>query len=437
MTTLSTRPPGPKSHGLIGNFPMGSPDPLSLIKQWADRYGDIFHYRVLHRHVYYLNHPDFVKHVLSTDAQNFIKGEAVRFNRRIFGNGLVSNEGKSWSHQRRIIQPAFNHERIGAYAGIMTDYAERTIADWQDGEARDIHQDMMRLTLEIVAMALFSVEIASQTDRISIALNTLMEASSGARMLLPPTLRLIPTPGNLRLLRATRQLDRIVCAMIDQRRATPSDSHSDLLGTLLRARGEDGELLSTRQVRDEVMTLLLAGHETTAVSLSWTWYLLSQHPDVEKKLWCELRNVLNGRSPRMQDLPQLPYTQRVVKEGMRLYPPVWAMVRNPVEDCEIGGYVVPAGVTVVMSQWIMHRDARYYDEPERFNPDRWLEERAKSAPRYSYFPFGGGPRVCIGASFASTETALVLATIAQKYQVRMAPDSVRPRHGIKVILARR
>jgi cytochrome P450 len=316
---------------------------------------------------------------------------------------------------------------------------------WHDGETRDIHQDMMRLTLEIVAMALFSVEIASDGDRVSVALNTLMELTSGARMLLPAGLRLVPTPGNLRYLRAVRQLDEIVYGLIRQRQATDR-TYEDLLSTLLRARYEDGGSMPNRQLRDEVMTLLLTGHETTAVSLSWTWYLLSQHPEVEQKLWSELQQVLNGRNPRMSDLPGLPYLERVIKESIRLYPPVWALVRNPVKECEIGGYRIPTGTTILMSQWVMHRDPRYYDEPERFNPDRWLDARSREAPKFAYFPFGGGPRTCIGASFATTEAALVLATIAQKYQIRVVPDwpietiptiTLRPRHGIKVTVTRR
>ena len=439
------RPPGPENRGIIGNFPMGARDPLALFAQWARQYGDIFHYRVLFRHIYFLNHPDLVKYVLATNAHNFIKGEAVRFNRRIFGNGLVANEGDSWSRQRRLIQPAFHRDRIESYANIMVAYTERMLAGWQDGGARDIHEDMMRLTLEIVAMALFSVEIIPDRDRISVALTTLMELSSGPRMMLPPALRLVPTPGNLRYSRAVRKLDGVVYTMIRERRASGTVAN-DLLDTLLQAQYEDGTPMPKRQLRDEVMTLMLTGHETTAVSLSWTWYLLSQHPEVEMKLWSELQQVLNGRSPRMTDLPSLAYTERVVKEAMRLYPPVWALVRNPVKDCEIGGYRVPAGATILMSPWVMHRDLRYFNEPERFNPDRWLDERSKEMPRFAYFPFGGGPRVCIGASFAATEAALVLATVAQKYQIRVAEDcpiepnptiTLRPRHGIKVVVTRR
>jgi cytochrome P450 len=425
---------------------MGSKDPLARMTEWARQYGDIFYYRVFARHVYFLNHPDLIKYVLATNPRNFIKGDAIRFNRRIFGNGLVANEGESWAQHRRILQPSFTHARVQIYADQMVNSTERLICQWKDGEARNIHDDMIQLTLEIVAKSLFSVEIAPEKDRFSTALDTLMQLSTGARMLIPPILRLFPTPGNLRILLATRELDRIVNSLIDQRRAAGSGSHSDVLDTLLQSRYQDGEPLPRQQVRDEVMTLLLAGHETTAVALSWTWLLLSQNPDVERKLWSELRDVLGARSPSMRDLPNLPYTDRVIKEAMRLYPPVWALVRTAKNDCEIGGYQIPAGATVLMSQWVMHHDPRYYDEPQRFNPDRWPDERAKAAPQYAYFPFGGGPRSCIGAAFASAEASLVLATIAQKFQVRvdqrslatpMPTITLRPRDGIRVLLTKR
>jgi cytochrome P450 len=444
---------------------MEAKDPLALFSEWARTYGDIFHYRVFHRHIYFINHPDLIKEVLVTQAPSFIKGEAVRANRRIFGNGLLASEGSEWLQNRRLIQPAFHRNHIESYAKIMVHYTERMLASWakipgRDGESRDIHQDMMRLTLEIVSMALFSVEIAPEKDRVAVALDTLMELSMGARMLLPALFRRLPTRNNRRYERAIRTLDDIVYSLIRERQANPnaasphrfdSDSNSDsnsedLLGTLLQARYEDGSPMPTQQLRDEVMTLLLAGHETTAVSLSWIWLLLAQHPDVEQKLWRELRTVLNGRSPTMHDLANLPYTERVVKEAMRLYPPVWATVRTTAKDCELGGYLIPAKSPVIMSQWVMHRDPRYYDQPTQFQPDRWLDERYKTAPRFSYFPFAGGPRICIGASFATIEAALVLATIAQQYQIRVASTApiettpsitLRPRHGIPVTLVRR
>jgi len=443
------RPPGPRNRGVVGNFPMGSKVPLGRFTQWAREYGDIYYYRVFSRQVYFLNHPDLVKQVLLTDYQGYIKGEALRANRRIFGNGLVTNEGDSWLQQRRLIQPAFHRDRIESYGRTMVGSAERMMAGWQEGERRDIHRDMMRLTLEIVAKALFNVEIAAERERISAALDTVMELSSGARMLLPPLLRLLPTPGNLRYRRAARQLDGIVHGLIGARRAGGSDSDSnsdDLLSWLLEARDEAGGAMPDQQLRDEVMTLLLTGHETTAVSLSWTWYLLGRHPEVEQRLWSELRSVLGGRSPATEDLARLVYTERVVKEAMRLYPPVWAIVRSAVAECEIGGYRVPAGATVMMSPWVMHRDPRYYAEPERFDPDRWLDDRGKAVPKFAYFPFGGGPRNCIGASFAMMEAVLVLATVAQRVRVRVAKDcraepqasiTLRPRHGIEVVVSGR
>jgi cytochrome P450 len=433
---------------------MASPDPLGLFTEWAHTYGDIFHYRVFHRHVYFINHPDLIKEVLITQAPSFIKGDAVRANRRIFGRGLLSNEGSSWLQHRRLIQPAFHHSHIESYGRIMVEYTERMLAAWsnnagQVGDVRDIHQDMMRLTLEIVAMALFSVEIAPDKDRIATALDDLMQLSMGLRMLLPAPLRRLPTRNNRRYECAAHELDNIVYGLIRERQTNPSVSphgFEDLLSTLLQTRYEDGSPMPVHQLRDEVLTLLLAGHETTAVSLSWIWLLLSQHPEAEQKLWAELRAILDGRSPTMRDLANLPYTERVVKEAMRLYPPVWAVVRSALQDCEIGGYRIPAKSPVIMSQWVMQRDPRYYNQPDRFLPDRWLEERYKTAPRFSYFPFGGGPRLCIGASFAQTEAALVLATIAQRYQIRVAPNAsvqptpsitLRPRHGIPVTLTRR
>jgi cytochrome P450 len=439
------RPPGPTNRGIIGNFPLGSTDPLGLYTQWARQYGDIFYYRVFSRHIYFLNNPDLIEHVLVTNYQSFIKGEALQFNRRIFGNGLLTNDGDSWRQQRHLIQPAFHRERIESYGDTIVAYTERMIAAWHDGDVRDIHLDMMRLALEIVAKALFNVEIAGDRERIAGALNTFIELGSRGRMLLPPVLRLLPTADNLRYRRAARQLDDIVYGLIHQRRSNGQIA-DDLLSGLLQAQGKSGGAMSDEQLRDEVMTLLLAGHETTAVSLSWTWYLLALYPEVEKKLWSELRAVLNGRSPCVQNLPRLLYTERVVKEAMRLYPPAWAIVRNSLKDCDIGGYRVPTGATVMMSQWVMHRDPRYYDQPEQFNPDRWLDGHAKGSSKFIYFPFGGGPRTCIGASFAVMEAVLVLAAIAQKYHVRIAPDfpveplltiTLRPKHGIKVVLAQR
>lgn len=440
MPTL-LRPPGPKDRGLIGNFPMGSKDPLGTFTQWAHTYGDIFHYRFLHRHIYFLNHPDLIKEVLVTQAPKFLKGDVVRANRRVFGNGLLSNEGASWLEQRRLIQPAFHRSRIEIYAEAMVSYTQRMVASWRPGEVRDIHEDMMRLTLEIVSLALFSVEIGSHEDRFAVALNTLMQLSSGGRMLLPEVFRRIPTRDNRRYNAAIRTLDEIVYSIICTRQSNARTERNDLLSALLDAQYDDGSSMSGQQLRDEVMTLLLAGHETTAVSLSWVWFLLSQHSEVEQQLWSEIDCVLNGSAPTVQNILRLQCTERIVREAMRLYPPAWAIVRTAIADAEIGGYTIPAGANVVMSQWVTHRDPRFYDQPDEFRPDRWLDDRHVSTPRFAYFPFGGGPRICIGSSFAMTEAVLVLATIAQRWQVLPAsptpPEPVpgitlRPRNGLKV-----
>ena len=374
----------------------------------------------------------------------FIKGDALRSNHRVFGKGLLTNEGSSWLQQRRLIQPAFHQDRIASYGRIMVAYTERMLETWQDGEVRDIHGDVMRLGLEIVAKALFNVEIEVEREKIANALNTITELNARGRMLLPAILRRLPTAGTLRYERAVRQLDNAVYGFIHQRRANSELAADDLLSTLLQMR-EGGIAMSDEQLRDEVMTLLLAGHETTAVSLSWAWYLLAQHPELEKKLWSELEQVLNGRRPEIPDLSRLPYADAVIREALRLYPPAWAIVRNALEDCTIGGYTVPAGSTVVMSQWVTHRDPRYHHEPMQFNPDRWLNGHSPTS-KFTYFPFGVGPRMCIGASFATMEAVLVLATIAQKFQLSIADDykveplptiTLRPKGGIKVVLVRR
>ncbi len=437
-------PPGPQGRFLIGNFPLASKDPLQLLSSWVRQYGDIFYYRFLHVPVYFLNHPDYIEYVLVTNTRNFIKGRGLQANRRVFGDGLLTSEGDFWLRQRRLAQPAFHRERIAAYGEVMVTYAQRMLAAWQEEETRDIHQDMMRLTMEIVAKALFDADLAGEAEEVGQALEALIAQNSRGRMVLP-LLRSLPTPGNLRYQRAVRRLDGIIYGVIRQRRAGSRDS-GDLLSLLLHAQDEDGSRMTDRQLRDEVMTLFLAGHETTALALSWTWYLLALHPDVERKLLAELCQTLGTRAPNVSDLPRLPYTEMVVKESMRLYPPAYAMARVALQDCEIGGYRVPRGASVVMSQWVMQRDSRYYDEPDRFEPKRWADGLEKRLPRFAYFPFGGGSRQCIGNSFAMMEAVLLLATIAQKFRLTLLPGhpvapfpsiTLRPKYGINVVLLKR
>jgi cytochrome P450 len=439
------RPPGPRPHFPIGNFPLASPDPLSVFAAWAREFGDIFYYRAGWIHVYFLNRPDYIESVLVTQHQNFIKDRVVRNSRWIFGDGLLTNEGSSWLRQRRLIQPVFHRDRIASYAQIMTRYTAEMLDTWQDGETRDVHQDMMHLTLRIVAKVLFSVEVAEETGKVASALNVLMRYGSGGKMVLPAFLRYLPLPSLLQVRRAVRQLDEIVYGIIRQRRASGGSS-GDLLSMLLAAQDEDGSRMTDQQLRDEAMTFLLAGHETTALSLSWIWFLLNDHPEIERKLHGELRTVLGGRMPETQDLARLSYSEKVVKEAMRLYPPAWGVARTALRDCEIGGFRIPAGANVVMSQWVMHRDPRFYGDPEKFDPDRWTAENTQRLPRFAYFPFGGGPRLCIGASFAMMEATLLLAAIAQRFQLRLVPGqsivpvpsiTLRPKNGIRVVVHRR
>jgi cytochrome P450 len=442
--TSHPRPPGPRPRFLIGNFPLFSADPLSVFTRWAREFGDVFYYRAGWIDVYFLNHPDLIESVLVSQAQNFAKDKVIQNSRWFLGDGLLTSEGAPWLRQRRLCQPAFHRERLAAYAQTMSAYAEEAMAAWSDGETRDIHQEMMQLTMRIVAKVLFSVEVKGDTERVATALNVLMRHTSGGRMILPPALRYLPLPALLGVRRAVRELDGIVNRIIRQRRLS-SQNTGDLLSMLMEARDEDGSGMTDRQLRDEITTFLLAGHETTAVSLSWTWYLLSQHPGAGEKLRQELNTVLRGRAPQFEDLPRLPYTEKVVKESMRLYPPAWSLARTAAKDMEIAGFRLPAGANVVMSPWIMHRDPRFFAAPEQFDPDRWSTKAAQRLPRFAYFPFGGGPRLCIGASFAMMEATLLLAAIAQRYRFDLVPGhpvtalpsiTLRPRHGMRMLVRR-
>jgi len=437
-----TRPPGPKPRFLVGNFPLGRPDPLAVFSGWAREFGDIFYYRAGWIHVYFLNSPELIESVLVTNQQNFRKDRVIQNSRWFLGQGLLTSEGGEWLRQRRLSQPAFHRERLALYARIINACAEEMLDSWKDGENRDVHQEMMQLTLRVVAKVLFSVDVKNESKEVAAALNLLMKHSSGARMLLPPWVRYLPLPFLIRVRRAVRQLDEVVYRIIRERRRSENDN-GDLLSMLMSARDEDGSRMTDRQLRDEVMTFLLAGHETTALSLSWAWFLLSENPEAENKLHHELARVLDGKNPSFEDLPRLCYTEAVVKESVRLYPPAWSLARTAAEDFEIGGYLVPAGSNVVMSQWIMHRDPRFFPSPEQFDPGRWFEEHTQRLPRFAYFPFGGGPRYCVGASFAMMEATLLLAAIAQRFRLRMVPGhkvvpvpsiTLRPKYGIKMSL---
>jgi cytochrome P450 len=420
-------------------------DPLGFFTRCAHEYGDIARYRVVHVTAFLLNRPDYIKYVLVDHSRDFIKGRVFRANRVLFGNGLITSEGDDWLQQRRLIQPAFHRQRIEAYGRIMVEYAERLSAGWRDGEVRDIHQDMNRLTQEVAAKTLFDADLGSETEEVSRAFKICLEqfqTRSRTAFLIPT---MLPTPGNVRLRRAMHQLDDVIYRLIRERRAQAAD-RGDLLSMLLQAQTTDGRTMSDRQLRDEVMTIFLAGHDPIGVALAWTWYLLAQHPEVEKKLLVELHTVLGGRAPHVEDLPQLRYTEMVVKEVLRLYPPIWAVIRTVVRDCEIGGYRIQAGNSIAMSQWVIHRDARYFEDPLAFKPERWEAYRMTGLPRFAYFPFGGGPRVCIGDSFALMELCLIVAALVPRFHFTLIKDqtielfpsiTLHPKAGIRVQLSRR
>lgn len=421
-------------------------DMLGFIERMRD-HGDIVRMRFFYLTVHFLYNPDHIEYVLSSNAKNFIKSRSLRtpFFRRLVGNGLLTSEGEVWKRQRRLAQPAFHRQRISAYGDVMVEYADRMIAGWSQNEVRDIHRDMMRLTLEIVVKTLFDADVSDDADRVGNVLSQMVKPFASQATLKWIIDNRLPTPTHQRFNAAAREIDDIVYRLIAERRASASD-RGDLLSMLLAAHDEDGSQMTDRQLRDEVMTLFLAGHETTALTLSWAWYLLAQNPEVEKNFHAELDEVLGGRQPTVADLPLLQYTDKIAKESMRLYPPAYGLGREAIQEFELGGYRIPAKSQLFMFQWAMQRDPRYFNEPNRFYPERWTAEFTSGLPKYAYFPFGGGPRVCIGNYFAQMEIVLLLATIGQRFRFSLLPDhnvslmpamSLRPTDGIRVKLETR
>jgi cytochrome P450 len=379
--------------------------------------------------------------------RNFIKDKYTREELSVLGNGLLVNEGDFWRRQRRLAQPAFHRRRVEAYGETMVAFTGRMLEDWRDSEVRDVHREMMRLTLEIVAKTLLDADIAGEAEGIGDAMAEIMDyfsdQGSGSFLRLLP--KRFPTPGNLGYRRAVRRLDGIIYSIIEERRRSGADT-GDLLSMLLHAEDEDGNRMDPRQLRDEVMTVVLAGHETTAIALSWTFHLLGENPEAEAKLSAELEEVLDRRVPTVTDLPRLRYAAAVIKESMRLYPPAWAVGREALGDCEIGGYHVPTKTQMFISQYVTHRDPRFFDDPDAFDPSRWQDGRTKNLPAYAYFPFGGGPRLCIGSNFARMEAVLLLATVAREFRLEPVTGdppvpqpsiTLRPRGGIMMKLRRR
>lgn len=422
-------------------------NPLAPMIAMNRDYGDIVHYKIGPQHLYLFSHPDLIRDVLVTNQKNFTKSRGLERARRLLGNGLLTSEGEFHLRQRRLAQPAFHRQRIASYGTTMAAYADRTRSGWNDGSTVDMHVEMMRLTLAIVAKTLFDADVDDEAAEIGEALTAAFASFNFGILPFTELLEKLPLPHVRRFNAARDRLDRTIYRMIKERRGS-NDDRGDLLTMLLTATDTegDGSGMNDLQLRDEAMTIFLAGHETTANALTWTWYLLSQHPEAEARMHAEIDAALLGRTPTFDDLPALPFTRMVVAESMRLYPPAWAIGRRAIEPFEARGYTIPARSVVLMSQYITHRDPRFFPDPERFDPERWTTEAQATRPKFSYFPFGGGTRVCIGEQFAWMEGILLVATLAQHWKMRLSPGhpvdiqpliTLRPRHGMKMKLHRR
>jgi len=422
-------------------------NPLAMMIAMKEMHGDIAHWRIGPQNLYLFSHPDLIRDVLVTNGRNFHKSRGLERAKRLLGNGLLTSEGEFHLRQRRLAQPAFHRSRIAAYAVTMSDYAARTSERWRDGDTLDMHTEMMRLTLGIVSRTLFDADVENEAAEIGRALTMAFESFNFAMLPFTEYLERLPLPSVRRFNSARDTLDRTIYRMISERRRSGEDK-GDLLSMLLMATDTegDGSGMSDHQLRDEALTIFLAGHETTANALTWTWYLVSQHPDVEARLHDEIDTVLNGRAPAVGDMPALPYTRMVFAESMRLYPPAWAIGRRALQPFDARGFTIPRRSVVIMSQYIVHRDARFFPEPERFDPDRWSPEAIAGRPKFSYFPFGGGNRVCIGEQFAWMEGVLLIAALAQSWRMRLVPGhtvevqpliTLRPKHGMKMTLEKR
>jgi cytochrome P450 len=439
-------PPGPGSRPPLDDLRTLRDGPHAFLLQIARQYGDIVRYPVGPLTAYLVVHPNGVKHVLQDNARNYSK-DTFQYNllSSITGRGLLTSDGDFWLRQRRLAQPAFHRQRIAGFAGLMTGYAEAMLARWEGiaacSEPIDVAAEMMHLALQIVGKALFSIEIGGAADELAQATLVVLDHIVGRARTFGIVPQWLPTPGNLRYRKALAVLEDAVNAAIAQRRRDPGNT-ADLLAMLMSARdAETGQGMTDRQLRDEMMTLLIAGHETVASALAWTWYLLATDPAAEAKLHAELAAVLGGRTPQVDDLPDLRYTQAVFEEALRLYPPAWIITRKALVDDVILGCRVPANALIVASPYVTHRQAALWPDPEAFDPDRFNEACVAGRPRFAYYPFGGGPRLCIGDQFAMSEAKLVIATVAQRCRLTPVPDhpiavepgvTLRPKYGLRM-----
>lgn len=436
--------PGPKGNFFLGNALQLNKDLLGFITHCAEQYGEIVPLRLGLTPACVINKPEYIEQILQK-RELFVKNTPDwRTVRTLVGQGLVTSEGDFWLRQRRMIQPVFHQQRINNYAETMVHYTKDLLLTWKDGEMRDIHEDMMSLTLKIVTKTIFDIDLNGIEGKMIADCNHLaMEWFASQQKQGYLELFWLPTPINLRYKDALKKMDRFISELIRQRCAKRKNSR-DLLSMLMEVvDSSDGTGMNERQLRDELVTLMFAGHETTANLLSWAFMLLCQNPRVQAKLILELETVLSNRLPNTEDINHLRYTQQIIKESLRLYPPVYALPRCPIRDCEIGGYRFPAGCFMVVSPWVMQRSSSYFANPEKFQPERWENDLEKELPKGVYFPFGEGPRSCIGKGFAMMEATLIFATIVQKFKLELLSEhpivpfpsmTLRPKYGVKVLV---
>ena len=463
-------PSGPKPRLLTGHLAAFRADRLSFFLHCARVYGDVVPLRLPGRPILLFSHPDLIEQVLVTQARHFVKHFGLRVYKPVLGNGLVTSEGDFWRRQRKLSAPAFQGARLAGYARLMVESTAAMLDAWH-AEARragagasagagagtgapapvrrDVHADMMRLTLEVACRTLFGGGALADPHAVGDAMEQALRALDVRFGRWLPVPDWFPTPANLRLKRALRTLDDVVAGLVARRRGADGSTGdgNDLLSMLVRARDEDdGSAMTDAQLLDEVRTIFLAGHETTALALTYALFLLAGHPDAQAALGAELDAVLAGRPPAYADLPRLAYTRQVVTEAMRLYPPADVLGREAIADTTVNGIDVPRGTTVFMSQWVMHHDPRYFPDPDRFDPGRWTPEFERALPRFAYFPFGGGPRFCIGQSFALAEAVLILATICRQFRFAPVPGfqlelwpsiTLRPRGAVPLWVSER
>ncbi len=442
---------GPPRIPWVGQLFQFRRDPVGFLTRLARTYGDLVPFTLGSQPVLLLNHPEYFNQVLVVDHRNFVKAPGMERSKGLLGEGLLTSEGDFHLRQRRLAQPAFHRQRLPVYGAAMTEYGLRMRDQWQDGHTVDIAQEMMRLTLSVVAKTLLGADIASEADEIGEALSASVKHFFTIRLPYVSLLKKFFPPlfssRGQSFVQARDRLEATVFRIIAEHGASGED-HGDLLSMLMLARDTEGDggSMTERQLRDEVMTMLLVGHETTATALTWAWYLVSQHPDVEAAWHAELERVLQGRPPTADDVPQLPYTEMLFAETMRLYPPVWLIGRRALKSYTMNSVTVPRNGLILMSPYVIHHDARYFKDPDVFDPTRWTPEAKTATPKLAYCPFGAGPRQCVGEGFAWMEGVLLLATIAQRWRMRLMPGhqvrlqplvTLRAKGGMPMVLEER